>query len=229
VHYEQQLKDLKSMQQSLFCALSKGFNGDLKLTVAHVTAITRASQDIERIQPGIRDLSNHTKAKRCDYLTSLNEDDQRVLIEAEEQLKGAQERLASIDPNEIGGIQTEQALIRLSKKRIDLLQKEIEARAHEVNELASVAQRIGDEGSEGVSEGTVVAKTCGKGKKRAKEQSPGIHGRAISMPLPLAGVHFYAGLAHKSQLSIVAPEDSKQDSRDAQSELVTTDYVSSAD
>lgn len=74
LHYEEQLKELKSKQQSLFCSLSRGFNGDKKCTVAHVTAITRACQDIETVERHIREQSSHTKAKRYDYLASLIED-----------------------------------------------------------------------------------------------------------------------------------------------------------
>jgi hypothetical protein len=168
-HYEQQLQELKSKQQSLFRSLSRGFNGNIKHTVAHVTAITQACQDIETVEHLIRDQSNHTKAKRYDYLASLIEDDERVLIQAQEEHRGAYHRLANINPLEIKGIQTEQALIRLSNERINLLQKDIETRAHEMNELAAAAQRF-REGSECVSEGTMVS--GGKGKNKVKEQSP---------------------------------------------------------
>ena len=179
-HYALQVKEMKAKQRSLFRSLSTGFNGNLKRTVAHVTAIHRACKDIEIVEALIGDLSNHAKAKRCDYLASLTEDDQRVLIEAEDAQRGAQERLATIDPKEIAGIQTEQALIRVSKERISLLQTSIAGHAHEMNELAAVAQRLRDEGSESVSDGTVVTKRSGqKGKKRAqpaqesKRQLPG--------------------------------------------------------
>lgn len=170
-HYGLQLKELKEKQRSLFRSLSTGFNGNLKRTVANVTAITQACKDIETVETRIRDLSNHAKAKRCDYLASLTEDDQRVLSDsALDAQRGAQERLATIDPMEIAGIQTEQGLIRVSKERISLLQKAIAGRAHEMNELAGVAQRLRDEGSESVSDETVVTKRCGqKGKKRAQK------------------------------------------------------------
>ena len=73
---------------------------------------------------------------------------------------------------ETEGILTEQGLIRLSLERINLLHKDIETRAHEMNELAAVAQRFREEGSDCVSEGTMVVKTSGgKGKKRAPEGS----------------------------------------------------------
>ena len=223
VHYEQQVNELKSKQRSLFRSLSKGFNGDIKRTVVHVTAITRAGQDIETVERRIRDHSNHMKAKRYDYLASLIEDDQRVLIEAQEKHKGAQERLANIDPLEISGIQTEQGLIRLCKERIDLLQRDIETRAHEMNELAAVAQRFRDEGSECVSEGTVVVKTSGggKGKKRVKEQSPdrGLvpkHHLFPSVPTAIA--------QETCQLRMPVTEDVNKSSSDAKGELKVNVY-----
>src|SRR5260221_11344787 len=98
VHYEQQVNELKSKQRSLFRSLSKGFNGDIKRTVVHVTGITRAGQDIETVERRIRDHSNHMKAKRYDYLASLIEDGQGVLIQAHAKPKGSQERLGNTHP-----------------------------------------------------------------------------------------------------------------------------------
>ena len=181
--------------------------------MAHVTAITRASKDIKTVETRIRDLSNHAKAKRCDYLASLTEDDQRVLSEALDAQRGAQERLATIDPKEIVGIQTEQGLIRVSKERISLLQKAIASRAHEMNELAAVAHRLREEGSESVSDGTVVTKRSGqKGKKKVQEsqrQLPGsIAGGSIPKHVLFPSVPMVIGQAsHLHMTEEEEPED----------------------
>ena len=99
-HFEEQLKQLKSKQQSLFRSLSEGFRGNLKRTMAHVTAVSQAHKDIEALEGNVTNLSNNAMVKRWEYLTSCNEDDQHVMIEAQERLNEAQERLANTDPME---------------------------------------------------------------------------------------------------------------------------------
>lgn len=145
-HFEQQLKQLKSKQQALFRSLSFGFNGNLRRTKAHIAGIIQSCRDVETLESRIRDHSNHAKAKCWDYLASRNEDDQLVLIEAQKTLKGAQERLADIDPMDTWGIQTEQGIIRISKERIALLFKGIAIHSQEMNELAPVAKLQADGG-----------------------------------------------------------------------------------
>jgi len=188
-HFEQQLKVLKSKQRTLVHTLSNGLDGDVKATIAHVSAITRALQDIETLEARVRDRSLHANARRWDYLMSRNSDDERVLAEAQGTLMAAKGRLEEIDPTEINGIRTEQAMIRLSKERVALLQNAIAARAQEMEELAALAKlcqtgldnkdEFDPEGSCEPSEGGVGTGQKGKKKtnngkrKRLGKKSPG--------------------------------------------------------
>ena len=190
-HFEQQLEVLKSKQRSLVHTLSNGLNGDLKATIAHVSAITRALQDIEALEARVRDRSRHANARRWDYLMSRNSDDERVLAEALGTLMAAKDRLEEIDPTEINGIQTEQATIRLTKERVAVLQNAIAARAQELVELAALAKlcqtgldnkdEFDPEGScepsEGVETGQKGKKKANNGKrKKLGKKSPGTDG-----------------------------------------------------
>lgn len=168
-HYEQQRKQLQSKQQSLFQSLSEGFAGDLKSTRAHVIAISRTCKDIETVGSYITAISNHAKAKQYEFLTSCNEDDHFVMVDAQDTLKGAQERLENTDPGETEVIQREQAMIRLTKQRIGLLQTAIEERAHTMNELAALAKALPDGEIPGQSDPLeVAAGSCRKGMTKRK-------------------------------------------------------------
>ena len=139
-HFERQLKQVKSNQQSLFQSLSNGFQGDLKKTIAHVIAISQTCKDLESLQAKITKISADTNTKQWAWIVSCNEDDHNVLREAQTGLKEAQERLADTDPLNTMGIQTEQGWIRLYKERIGLLNKNLEARTLEMNKLAAIAK-----------------------------------------------------------------------------------------
>jgi hypothetical protein len=220
LHYEDQLKQLKLKQQSLFRSLSRGFEGDLKHTVAYVTAITRAYEDIETVEGHIRDLSNHAKAKRCEYLVSRDEDDQRVLTDARKALKEAQDRLETIDAMDITGIQSGQAMIRLSKERIRLVQKDIELRAHEMNELAGAAQRLPDDGSEYIPESAKTVERGGKGKKKvSRDRSHALQVGSVDVQIrpQFPGVQAAIG----PEVHCQATEGSSESSSDSGGEQLT--------
>ena len=137
----------------------------------------------------IEERSSHAKAIRWEYLTSCNEDDQRVMIEAQEVLAGALERLGNADPLETHAIQSEQATIRLSKERITLLRNNIEVRAHEMNQLAAVARRLPKDGSDYVPGETDQSEKAEgsrrKGKKKVVTQT--------KKPTPRAAVSLAGG------------------------------------
>lgn len=168
-HFESQLEELRRKQRSLIRALSNGFNGNIKAVISHMSAVTRALEDIESLESQVRGHSTDVKEKRRLYLSALNDDDHRVLVEAQGLLNQAKERLEDIDPTEVNGIQTELGIIRLSKTRVALLQKTISGRAHEMEELAASTEGLteavdNDDTQELSSE--VGDSTDGKGKKK---------------------------------------------------------------
>jgi hypothetical protein len=85
-----------------------------------VAGIIQSCKDIETLESRISNHLNQAKVKCQGYLASCNEDNQLVLVDAREALKGAQEQLADIDLVDTQGIQTEQGIIHISKERIAL-------------------------------------------------------------------------------------------------------------
>jgi hypothetical protein len=134
-----------------------------------MAGIIQSCKDIETLESRIRNHSNHAKVKRWDYLASRNEDDQLVLIEAQETLKGAQERLADIDPVDTRGIQTEQGIIRISKERIALLLKDITTHSQEMEKLTAVTKLQADGGGhilDGSERSEAAESSSAKGKMK---------------------------------------------------------------
>ena len=169
--------------------------------------IIQSCKDIETLESRIRDHSNHAKVKRRDYLASRNEDDQLVLIEAQETLKGAQERLADIDPVDTRGIQTEQGIIRLSKERIALLLKDITTHSQE---LAAVAKLQADGGGhvlDGSEQSEAAESSSAKGKVKEVQKSSDLRLRvpcvAAAIPQPLV-TQMSEGTSQKDQGEILS-------------------------
>lgn len=219
VHFNDQLNQVKSKQRFLFRALANGFNGDLQRTLGFVAAIGQACRDIEMVEGRISDHTKDAMAKRYDHLSSRNEDLQQVLIVAKEELLAGQDRLERIDSMQRQGIEAEQAMIRLARERITLLERDIQAQAREMNELATVTKKPPDqEGSEPSDS------RSRKGKKKAQEKQEGIRKESHEGGKTLAST-FVPSVAPSIASPAVMTSVSEELSNDSRREFLTSNEL----
>jgi len=134
-HYQSQYENVKKEQHTLLERLSKGV-GDIPTTMAYLTALRKADDDMKSLKDSVRPLKDEVGALRFNYLSSQCDDDREVLKTTSEELDLASKRIVRIDPDDRGSIRAEQERMIGLENKITDIQEAITDRDREMVGLA---------------------------------------------------------------------------------------------